>query len=80
MIQKLSNKKLKIVLTLVPKCANVFNWQKIASLCAVNPYVVGYDLINEPFTPNDNDGHWSEPDTEGINDVLEKYTEMVKTC
>ncbi len=77
MIQKFSNKKLKIILTLVPRCANVFNWQKIASCCAGNPYVVGYDLINEPFTPNDTAGHWSEPDTEGVNDVLDNYTKMV---
>jgi hypothetical protein len=69
-----------MILSLVPKFANVFNWQKIASICAGNPFVVGYDLINEPYTPHDNSAHWSRPDPEGINDVLDQYTQMVKAC
>jgi hypothetical protein len=49
----------------------------IAFHCAQNANVVGYDLINEPSTPEDKISHWTKVDPEGIDLVLEKYKQMV---
>ena len=74
-------KNINIITTITKRLTQWYSWrsswQKIATVCASNPNVVGYDLINEPSTSTDKEHHWKDVDSVGVEQVLERYEQMV---
>ena len=62
LISKLKAADIKMVLTLCKKIASSELWRLIAREVCMQEYVVGYDIINEPFTQNERNYNFEEND------------------
>ncbi|XP_055329290.1 uncharacterized protein LOC129581980 [Paramacrobiotus metropolitanus] len=79
-IQALKDRKIQVVITLERRLANAATWKLIAEYCGCLENVVGYDLINEPFTATDDESHAadiSDVTDPGIENLLFTYKEMI---
>lgn len=58
LVDTLGRSDIDVVIVLDRRLATAENWQRLAEKCAKFKNVIGYDLINEPFTEENNDQHW----------------------
>lgn len=78
-VDKLGTFGIQVVLTLHRQLADPLAWKFIAQTCANKPNVIGYDLINEPFTSADEAEHWTFVPSAGIKEeILSQYSAMIK--
>uniref|UniRef100_A0A914UQB0 Glycoside hydrolase family 5 domain-containing protein n=1 Tax=Plectus sambesii TaxID=2011161 RepID=A0A914UQB0_9BILA len=78
LIERLARNGIDVVIVLDRRLATAENWRRLADCCAKFKNVIGYDLINEPFTDQNNDQHWYEMKPLEPDDQ-EKLFEMYRT-
>ncbi|CAL8113046.1 unnamed protein product [Orchesella dallaii] len=77
-VEELGNVGINVIITLERRLVSPQTWQLIARKFATYGNVVGYDLINEPFTEHENDLHWMEVANDVGDDDLPKIVDMYK--
>jgi hypothetical protein len=80
-VKRLGDRNIRVVITLDRRLANEDAWRLIAAEFSASANVVGYDLINEPFTEAETGMHWTDvaesPDIEGVDVVVRRYETLV---
>jgi len=77
-LEKMQSANIDVIVTLDERVAGPEQWQFIASICSKWPNVIGYDLINEPYTECDTGSHFLEVSREGLTEIFNRYKRMIE--
>ncbi|ODN01496.1 GDP-perosamine synthase [Orchesella cincta] len=82
-VEELGKIGINVVITLERRLVSPEIWKLIAKKFATYDNVMGYDLINEPFTEHEQDLHWVEVATDvgddGLSKVVQTYLEIISS-
>ncbi|RWS04677.1 hypothetical protein B4U79_16389, partial [Dinothrombium tinctorium] len=77
----LESQGINVVITLTRNLASPHLWSFIAEHCSTMKNVVGYDIINEPYTKEESEEVaflLDQVDHTSVSQIVEKYSEMIK--
>ncbi|CAG2113775.1 unnamed protein product, partial [Medioppia subpectinata] len=77
-ISLLKSKDIRVVFTLKNGLSSPEIWEFIAKNLYSEKYVVGYDLINEPFTPFESQYEFEDNDP-GMSELMVNYTKIIQS-
>ncbi|CAG2175043.1 unnamed protein product, partial [Oppiella nova] len=77
-ISLLKSNGIRVVLTLYRQLSSPEIWEFIAKNLYSEENVVGYDLINEPFTPLEEQYEFVDNDP-GLTELMSRYIEMIES-